>query len=170
MVKILWPEIKHCRSNSNQNLCSPKLSVNTKTLTLIYSMCSALGRAADGFEWSRDACAGARTSGLLERKQARACRSSPDIMQTLVQAARDTSAVCQQAFRNQRWNCSSIDRAPDFTPELLTGKSVVTDRVRKTWFFWNSMWFDIEYGLILYVSILSSQTPRYSYGFRGLIK
>ncbi|XP_003424912.2 protein Wnt-11b-1 [Nasonia vitripennis] len=81
----------------------------------------ALGRAADGFEWTREACTGARTSGLLERKQARACRATPDIMQNLVQAARDTSAVCQQAFRHQRWNCSSIEKAPDFTPELLTG-------------------------------------------------
>ncbi|KAJ8680579.1 hypothetical protein QAD02_016366 [Eretmocerus hayati] len=83
--------------------------------------CRALGRALDGFEWTRDACTGARTSGLLERKQARACRADPDIMDSLVQAARDTSSICQQAFRHQRWNCSSIDKAPDFTPELLTG-------------------------------------------------
>lgn len=82
---------------------------------------SALGRASEGFEWTREACMGARTSGLLERKQARACKASPDIMQNLVQAARDTSAVCQHAFRHQRWNCSSIDRAPDFTPDLLSG-------------------------------------------------
>ncbi|XP_014212738.1 protein Wnt-11b-1-like [Copidosoma floridanum] len=81
----------------------------------------ALGRAIDGFEWSREACNGARTSGLLERKQARVCRTSPDVMRGLVQAARDTSAVCQQAFRHQRWNCSSIERAPDFTSELLSG-------------------------------------------------
>ncbi|XP_058803405.1 protein Wnt-11b-1-like [Phymastichus coffea] len=81
----------------------------------------ALGRAADGFEWTREACMGARASGLLERKQARACKASPDVMRTLVQAARDTVAVCQQAFRHQRWNCSSVERAPDFGAELLSG-------------------------------------------------
>ncbi|CAB0034748.1 unnamed protein product [Trichogramma brassicae] len=42
-------------------------------------------------------------------------------MRNLVQAARDASSVCQYAFRHQLWNCSSIERAPDFTPELLTG-------------------------------------------------
>ncbi|XP_014222199.1 protein Wnt-11b-2-like [Trichogramma pretiosum] len=81
----------------------------------------ALGRASDGFEWTSEACSGARTSGLLERKQVRACRASPEIMRNLVQAARDASSVCQYAFRHQLWNCSSIERAPDFTPELLTG-------------------------------------------------
>ena len=94
---------------------------------MIYDV-SALGRAAEGFEWTREACTGARTSGLLERKQARVCKSSPDIMQNLVQAARDTSSVCQQSFRNQRWNCSSIEKAPDFTPELLSGIRVAHER------------------------------------------
>ncbi|XP_043275437.1 protein Wnt-11b-2-like isoform X2 [Venturia canescens] len=42
-------------------------------------------------------------------------------MQSFVQAARDTSAVCQTAFRNRRWNCSSIERAPNYTPDLVTG-------------------------------------------------
>jgi len=42
-------------------------------------------------------------------------------MPSLVQAAKDTSTVCQQAFRHRRWNCSSIERAPHYTPELLTG-------------------------------------------------
>ncbi|KAK0180025.1 hypothetical protein PV327_005708 [Microctonus hyperodae] len=63
----------------------------------------------------------ARSSGLLERKQARACRAAPDVMPSLVQAAKDTSYICQQAFRNRRWNCSSIERAPHYTPELLSG-------------------------------------------------
>ncbi|KOC62041.1 Protein Wnt-11b [Habropoda laboriosa] len=81
----------------------------------------ALGRTGDGYTWTREACASAKSSGLLERKQARACRATPDVMASLVQAARDTSTVCQQAFRHRRWNCSSIERAPDYTPELLTG-------------------------------------------------
>ncbi|CAG5095487.1 Similar to wnt11: Protein Wnt-11 (Danio rerio) [Cotesia congregata] len=81
----------------------------------------ALGKTSDGRVWTRELCTSARSSGLLERKQARACRAAPDVMPSLIQAARDTSFVCQQAFRNRRWNCSSIERAPYYTPELLSG-------------------------------------------------
>ncbi|KAF7391339.1 hypothetical protein HZH66_009819 [Vespula vulgaris] len=81
----------------------------------------ALGRMADARTWTKDSCTNAKSSGLLERKQARACRATPDVMPSLVQAARDTSIVCQQAFRHRRWNCSSIEGAPNYTPELLTG-------------------------------------------------
>lgn len=82
----------------------------------------AVGKIAEGRTWTRESCTSARSSGLLERKQARACRAAPDIMQSFVQAAKDTSAVCQTAFRNRRWNCSSIERAPNYTPDLLTGE------------------------------------------------
>jgi len=82
---------------------------------------SGLGRTGDTHTWTREACTSAKSEGLLERKQARACRATPDVMPALVQAAKDTSMVCQQAFRYRRWNCSSIERAPDYTPELLTG-------------------------------------------------
>lgn len=82
---------------------------------------SGLGRTSDAHSWTREACTSAKGAGLLERKQARACRAAPDVMPSLVQAAKDTSTVCQQAFRHRRWNCSSIERAPDYTPELLTG-------------------------------------------------
>lgn len=81
----------------------------------------ALGRAWDGLAWSKEACTEVRNLGLLERKQAKVCRATLDVMPSLVQAAKDTSTVCQQAFRNRRWNCSSIDRAPDYTSELLAG-------------------------------------------------
>lgn len=82
---------------------------------------SGLGRTGDMHTWAREACTSAKGAGLLERKQARACRATPDVMPALVQAAKDTSTVCQQAFRHRRWNCSSIERAPDYTSELLTG-------------------------------------------------
>ncbi|XP_012275374.1 protein Wnt-11b-2 [Orussus abietinus] len=81
----------------------------------------ALGRTGDGRSWTREACTAAKSAGLLERKQARACRTTPDMMQGLVQAAKDTSTVCQHAFRHHRWNCSSIEKAPDYTAELFTG-------------------------------------------------
>ncbi|XP_011304474.1 protein Wnt-11b-2-like [Fopius arisanus] len=81
----------------------------------------ALGKSNDARVWTREACTAAKSSGLLERKQARACRATTDVMPSIVQAARDTTAVCQQAFRNRRWNCSSIERAPHYTPDLLSG-------------------------------------------------
>lgn len=89
---------------------------------------SGLGRTGDMHTWAREACTSAKSSGLLERKQARACRATPDVMPSLVQAAKDTSIVCQQAFRHRRWNCSSIELAPDYTPELLTGSSMLHQR------------------------------------------
>ncbi|XP_033228365.1 protein Wnt-11b-1-like [Belonocnema kinseyi] len=81
----------------------------------------ALGRAWDGLAWTREACTEVRNLGLLERKQAKVCRATLDVMPSFVQAAKDTSTVCQKAFQNRRWNCSSIDRAPDYTSELVTG-------------------------------------------------
>ncbi|XP_043475064.1 protein Wnt-11b-1-like [Leptopilina heterotoma] len=81
----------------------------------------ALGRSWDENAWTKEACIEAKNLGLLERKQAKLCRTTLDVMPSFVQAAKDTSSVCQQAFRNRRWNCSSIDRAPDYSPELITG-------------------------------------------------
>ncbi|XP_012262223.2 protein Wnt-11-like [Athalia rosae] len=81
----------------------------------------ALGRTAEGWNWSRESCTGARSSGLLERKQARVCRAAPDVMPNLVEAAKDTATVCQQTFRHRRWNCSSIQLAPNYTQDLLGG-------------------------------------------------
>ncbi|XP_046733771.1 protein Wnt-11-like [Diprion similis] len=81
----------------------------------------ALGHTNDGWNWSRESCTGVRSSGLLERKQARVCRASPDVMPSLVEAAKDTSTVCQQTFRYRRWNCSSIQLAPNYTQDLLGG-------------------------------------------------
>lgn len=83
----------------------------------------ALGRSWDENAWTKEACIEAKNLGLLERKQAKLCRTTLDVMPSFVQAAKDTSAVCQQAFRNRRWNCSSIDRAPDYSPELITNRN-----------------------------------------------
>lgn len=45
----------------------------------------------------------------------------------LVHVARAASLAkdaCKTAHASSRWNCSSIDLAPDFTPELLLGQYI----------------------------------------------
>ncbi|PBC26434.1 Protein Wnt-2b [Apis cerana cerana] len=126
-IKWLVLEAPFCRSTMN-----PWVTSSFDVLTFVHEgsvgvlRLMALGRTEDGYTWTREACTSAKNSGLLERKQARACRATPDVMPSLVQAARDTSTVCQQTFRHRRWNCSSIERAPDYTPELLTGMFLLT--------------------------------------------
>ncbi|XP_017597298.1 PREDICTED: protein Wnt-11b-like [Corvus brachyrhynchos] len=49
------------------------------------------------------------------------CRRHLEVMPSIVRAARRTQALCQQSFADMRWNCSSIQRAPSFGRDLLTG-------------------------------------------------
>lgn len=76
----------------------------------------------ENFVWNSESCDKATSSGILEQRQGKACNDFPDVMQVLKQAAADTSSLCQSFFRNRRWNCSSITRAPNFSPDLTTGK------------------------------------------------
>ncbi|NXM97414.1 W11B2 protein, partial [Sylvia borin] len=58
---------------------------------------------------------------LLVPEQLQLCRQHLEMMPSIVRAARRTQALCQQSFADMRWNCSSIQRAPSFGPDLLTG-------------------------------------------------
>uniref|UniRef100_A0A8D0F4C7 Protein Wnt n=1 Tax=Strix occidentalis caurina TaxID=311401 RepID=A0A8D0F4C7_STROC len=49
------------------------------------------------------------------------CRRNLEVMHSIVRAARQTKSVCQKTFADMRWNCSSIQRAPSFGPDLLKG-------------------------------------------------
>ncbi len=57
----------------------------------------------------------------LVSSQAQLCRSNLELMQTIIQAAREVKKVCQKTFTDMRWNCSSID-APKFLPDLERGE------------------------------------------------
>lgn len=57
----------------------------------------------------------------LVSSQAQLCRSNLELMQTIIQAAREVKKVCQKTFGDMRWNCSSID-APKFLPDLERGE------------------------------------------------
>ncbi|KAF9415202.1 hypothetical protein HW555_007078 [Spodoptera exigua] len=45
----------------------------------------------------------------------------PSVMPHVAGAARLARAACLSAHQGERWNCSSIELAPRFTPDLLTG-------------------------------------------------
>ncbi|XP_013930150.1 PREDICTED: protein Wnt-11, partial [Thamnophis sirtalis] len=54
--------------------------------------------------------------------QVQLCRSNLELMQTIIQAAREVIKTCRKAFSDMRWNCSSIERAPNYLLDLERGK------------------------------------------------
>uniref|UniRef100_H3AXS1 Protein Wnt n=1 Tax=Latimeria chalumnae TaxID=7897 RepID=H3AXS1_LATCH len=50
------------------------------------------------------------------------CKRNLELMQSIVQAAKLTKVACQKTFSDMRWNCSSVEHAPYFTPDLEKGK------------------------------------------------
>lgn len=59
--------------------------------------------------------------------QAQLCRSNLELMQTIIQAAREVKKTCQKTFADMRWNCSSIDIPVDaskYRPDLDRGISL----------------------------------------------
>jgi len=72
--------------------------------------------------WNTTAdCARSRSLGLV-RGQRRLCHNNLDMMQSVVGASRDTVDICQEMFADRRWNCSTIQRAPHFLPDLAGSK------------------------------------------------
>lgn len=60
----------------------------------------------------------------LVSSQAQLCRSNLELMQTIIQAAREVKKTCQKTFADMRWNCSSLDIPVDATkyrPDLDRG-------------------------------------------------
>uniref|UniRef100_A0A8C0GMH0 Protein Wnt n=1 Tax=Chelonoidis abingdonii TaxID=106734 RepID=A0A8C0GMH0_CHEAB len=54
--------------------------------------------------------------------QVQLCRRNLELMHSIVRAAKETKGVCQKTFSDMRWNCSSIEYAPSFSPDLMKGK------------------------------------------------
>ncbi|CAJ0964520.1 unnamed protein product [Ranitomeya imitator] len=51
--------------------------------------------------------------------QTQLCKRNLELMQSVVNAAKQTKLICQLTFSDMRWNCSSIELSPNFTPDLL---------------------------------------------------
>ncbi|GLV37926.1 archease [Carabus blaptoides fortunei] len=70
---------------------------------------------------SRLLCHQARHRYGLGRKQTRMCKDSMETMPHVVSATTLAVDACKKLFSNRRWNCSSIETAPDFTQDLTRG-------------------------------------------------
>ncbi|NWU99139.1 WN11B protein, partial [Upupa epops] len=57
----------------------------------------------------------------LVPEQLQLCRRNLEVMPSIIRAARRTRSACQQTFTDTRWNCSSVQHAPSFGPDLLRG-------------------------------------------------
>ncbi|CAI5773526.1 protein Wnt-11 isoform X2 [Podarcis lilfordi] len=53
--------------------------------------------------------------------QVQLCRSNLELMQTIIQAAREVIKTCRKTFSDMRWNCSSIELAPNYLLDLERG-------------------------------------------------
>ncbi|KAL6079505.1 hypothetical protein STEG23_038060 [Scotinomys teguina] len=57
----------------------------------------------------------------LVSAQVQLCRSNLELMRTIVYAAREAMKACRRAFADMRWNCSSIELAPNYLLDLERG-------------------------------------------------
>ncbi|KAG8224872.1 hypothetical protein J437_LFUL006466 [Ladona fulva] len=74
------------------------------------------------------ACGRARRSLGLSRAQARLCRRAAETMPLVARAASQTAVVCGELFKERRWNCSSLELAPDLAPDLTTARKTQVAR------------------------------------------
>ncbi|KAL4715222.1 hypothetical protein ACJJTC_007804 [Scirpophaga incertulas] len=71
--------------------------------------------------WTEIECVEARRNGVLWSSQGRVCRRHPAAMPHVAAAARLARSACLASHAGERWNCSSVELAPNYTPDLLTG-------------------------------------------------
>ncbi|CAN7996704.1 unnamed protein product, partial [Ixodes hexagonus] len=67
-------------------------------------------------------CQHARQLHGLHARQVRLCRARLGAMPHVVEASQQAVDACQDTFRDRRWNCSSVLRAPDLMADLTAGE------------------------------------------------
>jgi wingless-type MMTV integration site family protein 11 len=71
--------------------------------------------------WNRtNDCSESRTVGLL-KDQRLICRRNLELMPVVVRASRQVVDICQELFADRRWNCSSVQLAPNYMADLTGG-------------------------------------------------
>ncbi|XP_018331310.1 protein Wnt-11b-1-like [Agrilus planipennis] len=64
-------------------------------------------------------CAYARKHFGFTRLQTKICKSHLEMFPFVESAASLATKTCQQLLHNRRWNCSTVETAPTFKPDLL---------------------------------------------------
>lgn len=72
-------------------------------------------------------------AAVLVHGQRRLCTRNIELMSAVAQASHMTIEVCQAVFNDNRWNCSSVLNAPNFSPDVTSGTSQLP-LLRCPWF------------------------------------
>nr|XP_020477753.1 protein Wnt-11 [Monopterus albus] len=107
--------------------CSHVLPLGVLTALLLSQVCSgikwlALSHAPASLHMNQTQHCKLLPS--MVSSQAQLCRTNIELMQTIIQAAREVKNTCKKTFADMRWNCSSIDipaDAPKYQPDLDRG-------------------------------------------------
>lgn len=103
-------------------LNSPLELVKLRNFVLVLVLCRALSQTPSSLPINQTQhCK--LLPGMVS-SQAQLCRSNLELMQTVIQAAREVKKTCQKTFADMRWNCSSIDIPVDggkYRPDLERG-------------------------------------------------
>lgn len=67
-------------------------------------------------------CSHAQRLHGLHPRQLQLCRTRLGAMAHAVEASRLAVSACQSAFRDRRWNCSSVLKAPELMADLTAGR------------------------------------------------
>uniref|UniRef100_A0AC34G7S6 Protein Wnt n=1 Tax=Panagrolaimus sp. ES5 TaxID=591445 RepID=A0AC34G7S6_9BILA len=60
------------------------------------------------------------------------CRRMTDLMPFVKNAAKETIEMCQEMFKEYRWNCSTIKKAPNFENDLIKASREWADAAWKS--------------------------------------
>ena len=58
---------------------------------------------------------------IFTPKQISFCKTNPDFMPIIKQAAGQTIIACMEQFKDFRWNCSNILNVPVLTNDMILG-------------------------------------------------
>lgn len=107
----LWRGGLACRANAPHTLSFPPL--------VVFGVCRALSKTPAALALNQTQhCK--QLEGLVSA-QVQLCRSNLELMRTIVHAAREAMKACRRAFADMRWNCSSIELAPNYLLDLERG-------------------------------------------------
>ena len=70
-------------------------------------------------------CIDSRRNDGLMKQQVRICKQNLELMGVVAHASRETAHVCQELFKDRRWNCSSVAHAPNYMADLTGGKAIL---------------------------------------------